>query len=175
MVREPEPVHAVGFFSVSRGGVVHQVVVYDYFDPDYYFLNLVHRPLDYEREVSRLAYNMQSFLDREEVLVNGRRVRPVVKTVSIDHRGFAEFAYVSFIIYFRGRFTRGLNSYENRYEPGVAEYDYEVYWMFPPRSRIVEVDISADYEVLGDDNILLFWVRKGDRISGYEKIVFEFY
>ncbi len=175
VLREPEPVHAQGFFSVSRRGDVNQVVVYDYYDPDYYYLKLAHRPLDYEREVARLAGNMQYFLDQEEVVVNGVRVRPVVKSVSIDHRGFAEIAYVTFIIYFKARLRKGLNTYENRYEAGVAEYDYEVYWIFPPRTRVVEVDLSADYEVLGDDNILLFWVRRGDRINGYERIVFELY
>ncbi len=172
-MREPEPIHAQGFFSVSRRGDINQIIIYDYYDPDYYYLRLAHRPIEYEKEITRLASNMQYFLDQEEIIVNGQRVRPIVKTVSIEHRGVAEIAYITFIVYFKGKFRKGLNTYENKYEAETAEYDYEVYWIFPPRSRIVEVDIAADYEVLGDNNILLFWVRKGDRINGYEKIVFE--
>ncbi len=174
-MREPEPIHAQGFFNVSRRGDINQVIVYDYYDPDYYYLRLTHRPIDYEKEIARLASNMQYFLDQEEIIINGQRVHPTVKTVSIEHRGIAEIAYITFIIYFKGKFRKGLNTYENKYEAEIAEYDYEVYWIFPPRSRVVEVDISADYEVLGDNNVLLFWVRKGDVINGYEKIVFELF
>jgi len=168
-----EPIHAQGFFIVSRRGDINQIVIYDYYDPEHYYLNLLHRPLDYEEEIKKLAANMQYYLNQEKVLINGERVKPIVKTVSIEHRGFAEIAYITFTIYFKGKLHKGLNTYENIYEAEKAEYDYEVYWIFPPRSKVVEVDIAAEYEVLGDGNILLFWVRKGDRIRGYEKIVFS--
>ncbi len=167
-----EPIHAQGFFIVSRRGDINQIIIYDYYDPEYYYLKLLHRPMDYVEEMNRLAANMQYYLDEEEVLINGEKVRPIVKSVSIEHRGFAEIAYITFIIYFKGKFRKGVNTYENKYEAEVAEYDYEVYWIFPPRSKIVEVEVAAEYEVLGDGNILLFWVRKGDKLSGYEKIAF---
>ncbi len=168
-----EPVHAQGFFVVTRRGDVHQIVVYDYYDPEGYYAKLIHRPREYEEEMNRLAANMQEFLDSEEVVINGERVYPKVVAVSLEHRGFEDSPYITFIIHFKGRLRRGLNTYENKYEEGVAEYDYEAYWIFPPRTRIVEVDVRSEYEVLGSGNILLLWARRGDKVGGYEKIVFE--
>ncbi len=167
------PVHAQGFFTVSRRGEVYEILVFDYYDPDEYYARLIHRPLDYEREMARLAANMQEELDRERVIVNGRTVRPRVQVVGLEHRGSPDSPYLTFIIYFKAPLRRGLNVYENIYEESVAEYDYEVYWMFPPRARVVEVEMETEYEVLGRGNILLLWARRGDRVGGSEKIVFE--
>ncbi len=167
------PIHAQGFFCVHRRGLVNQIIIYDYYDPKGYYAKLIHRPLDYENEMKKLAANMQYFLDQEQVLINGEKVRPIVKSVSLDHRGFMEIAYITYVIEFKGRFKRGVNTYENIYEVEVAEYDYEVYWIFPPRTKIIEVEVAAEYEILGDGNILLFWVRKGDKLKGYEKIAFK--
>ncbi len=168
------PIHAQGFFSVPpRRGYVYEVLVFDYYDPEEYYAGLVHRPLDYEEEMARLASNMQGFLDSEVIEINGRRMRPRVRSVGLEFRGDPSSPYLTFIIYFPAPLRRGVNTYLNLYGEEEAEYDYEVYWMLPPRSRFLEVEVASEYEVLGGGNILLFWARRGDRLPGREKIVFE--
>ena len=167
------PIHAQGFFSVSPSGFIHQVIVYDYWDPDEYYAKLIHRPAEYEEEMERLRAAMQEALDSEEVVVNGVRVKPEVQAVSLEHRMDPRLPYITFLITFEAPLRRGENVYENRYEEEVVEYDYEVFWLFPPRTRIVEVVTRTEYDVLGDGNILLLWARKGDRSGTYERIVFE--
>jgi len=65
--------------------------------------------------------------------------------------------------------------YENRYEPEVAEYDYAAYWIFPPGTKVIEVDMgggSEEWDVVGK-NIVAIYGRKGKKTGGYEKIVFD--
>ena len=172
-MNSPTPVFGQGIFTVSRAGEFFQVVRYDYYDPDGYYSKVMRSPVLYGEEVSRLYYNMQSLLDSEVVKVNGLKVRPRVRAVNIELSGFEEFPHITFLIYFRGRLRRGENVFENWYDEEDAEYDYEVYWFFPPRTRILEVIVSGDYDVVG--SLLYIWARKGDRIKGYERIVFEFF
>ncbi len=166
------PIHGQGFFTVDRNGLVYQVVVFDYYDPNEYYASLVHRPIDYRREMERLYASMQALLDSEKVVVNGERVYPEVYSVSFEHRGDPSLVYITFIIMFQAPIRRGENVYENWYEEEEAEYDYEVYWVFPPGSLVEEVTTRTEYEVLGDDNIVLMWARKGDKVGGYERIKF---
>jgi hypothetical protein len=168
-----QPIHAQGFFSVSPSGFIHQIIVYDYYDPEEYYAKLIHRPLEYEEEMERLRAAMQEALDEEEVIVNGVRVYPEVQAVSLEHRMDPRLPYITFLITFSAPLRRGINVYENRYEEEVIEYDYEVFWLFPPGAKVREVVTRTEYEVLGDGNILLLWARKGDRSGSYEKIVFE--
>ncbi len=168
------PIHAQGFFSVPpRRGYIYEVLVFDYYDPGEYYAGLIHRPLDYESEMARLASAMQGFLDSETIEINDRRVKARVEALSLEFRGDPAYPYLTFIIYFPAILRRGLNTYVNMYEEEKAEYDYEVYWMLPPRSRFIEVEVASEYEVLGGGNILLFWARRGDRLPGREKISFE--
>jgi hypothetical protein len=168
------PIHAQGFFSVPpRRGYIYEVLVFDYYDPEEYYAVLIHRPVEYEEEMARLTANMQGFLDSETIEINGRRSKPRVRTVSLEFRGDPSSPYLTFIIYFYADLRRGVNRYVNIYEESEAEYDYEVYWMLPPRARFIEVDVASEYEVLGDGNILLFWARRGDRLPGREEIAFE--
>lgn len=168
-----KPLHAQCFFSVSRRGEFHQFLTYDYMDPDGYYAELVHAAEEqYEEEMSRLIANMQSFLDSEVVKVNGRRVRPRVLSISMEHRGVREVPCITWLIWFKGRAKGGVNVFENFSEQEVAEYDFEVAWLFPWRSKVLEVQVPTDYEVVGG-RALFIWARKGDRVGGYEKIVFE--
>jgi len=166
------PIHGQGFFTVSRRGEFYQIVRYDYYDPEGYYVKVLKSPTLYNEEISKLASNMQSFIDSEKVIVNGLQVKPKVLMVNIEHSGFEEYPHITFLIYFKGKLTNGINVFENVYEECVAEYDYEVYWVFPPRTKILEVEVSGDFDVVG--NILYIWARRGDRIKGYEKIVFQF-
>jgi len=167
-----KPIHAQGFFIVSRNGLITQIVRFDYYDPKAYYKQLYHKPQEYEREIEKLYSNMQQALDEERVYINGERVYPKVQLVNIEHNGFEDNPYITFIINFKGKFRKGINVYENYYEDTVAEYDYEVYWVFPQRFEIVEVVSSSDYDVV-DGRIVYLWSRRGDRIKGYERIVFK--
>jgi len=170
---EPKPIFAQGFFTVSRRGDFFQIVRFDYYDPEHYYEKVMKSPILYDEEMRKLAYNMQRMLDLEEVLVNSIRVRPKVRMVNIEHSGFSDAPHITFLIYFKGSLRKGVNTFEDKYESETIEYDYEVYWFFPPKTRIVEVEMSGDIDVI--DNILYVWARRGDKIKGYEKIVFEFY
>ena len=170
--KEIKPIHGQGFFIVSRNGLITQIVRFDYYDPKKYYAQLYHRPQDYQIEIAKLQTNMQQSLNEERVYINGERVYPRVQLVNIEHNGFEDNPYITFIIQFRGKLTKGLNTYENYYEDTVAEYDYEVYWVFPYRFEVVEVVSSSDYDVI-DNRIVYLWSRRGDRIKGYERIVFR--
>ncbi|MEM3538663.1 MAG: hypothetical protein QW193_05180 [Nitrososphaerales archaeon] len=167
-----KPIHAHGFFWVSREGMVNQTIIFDYYDDKGYYYSLLHKPYEYEKEMMKLFYSMQSFLDQEKILMNNIKCKPKVLTVSLDHRGFESLPCITFLITFKSRTKIGLNKYENFYEKGVVEYDYEAYWIFPKRTKILEVESTIEYEIVAN-KILIMRARKGDKYSGYEKIVFN--
>ena len=108
----------------------------------------------------------------EKVLINGQQVNLDVKFVNIDFIGYVDLPYIVYFIKFKGALKRGVNVFEDYYDKTVAEYDYEVYWFFPERTKILEVYVDGDYDLVSN-NRLFIWVRKGDKISGYERIVFK--
>lgn len=169
---EVEPVHAYGFFSVTSRLEVYQIVVFEYIDYDRYYASISSDVERVDRELEKLAINMQQYLDREEVVVNGERVRPRVVGVNLGFRGDPEEPYLVFFIFFKGRPRRGLNYYENVYEEEVAEYPFEAYWFFPPNAKVEEVECSGTSEIMGE-NIVVIRVEEGERIAGYEKITFR--
>lgn len=171
-VSEVEPMHAIGIFSVSRRLEVYQTIIFEYLDLDRYFTSIIDNFSRLEKELSILAHNMQVFLDKEEIVINGERVRPRVIGVDIGFKGEPEEPYVAYFIFFKGKPVKGMNYYENIYEEEVAEYPFSVYWYFPPSAKIIEVEASGETEIVGD-NILIIRVNEGNKISGYEKIVFE--
>ncbi len=167
------PTYAQGMFPVALGYISYYVV-FDYDDPLGYYDVVVNDEKLYDQEVYKLYANMQESLDSEEVIVNDVRVRPKVVLVDIGFRGSKRRVYITFAIRFPAPVKPGRNVYENRYESEIAEYDYVAYWLFPPGSRILEVDMGAteeDWEIVGD-NVLVIYGRRGRRTSGYEKIVF---
>ncbi|MEM0223078.1 MAG: hypothetical protein QXT33_05755 [Thermofilum sp.] len=166
-----EPISAVGFFAVSRRLEVHQIVVFDYLDTSGEYAKLMEDEESAQRELRTLTANMQSFLDREEVVINGMRVRPRVVSVDVGFRGSPEDIYIAFFIHFKGKPVKGENYYENVYEDEVAEYPIAAYWLFPPRSRVKTVEMSGEVIMLGP-NVVAVKIEEGDRIHGYERIVF---
>ncbi len=155
---------------MHRSGHVDQVVVYEYVDPAHYYHQLRGKRL--REELSLIKRNMQYFLDQEKVLINGEDAAPRVVEVSLGFRGTPDRPYLLILIEFSGILRRGLNVYENMYEEEEAEYDYEVVWMFPPGMGVVEADVGTRYRVI-NGRILVFRVRKGARVGGYERIVFS--
>jgi len=172
--REVRPVYAQATFFVGLGYIAYYLI-FDYVDPLGYYDAVLRNERLFDEEVGKLWANMQSFLDEEEVVVNGERVRPRVVMIDIGFRGSKKRPFIVFAIRFRAPVRPGLNVYENRYEPEVAEYDYAAYWIFPPGTKVLEVDMGSggeSWDIVGK-NIVAIYGRKGKRSGGYEKIVFE--
>uniref|UniRef100_A0A7C3WKQ3 Uncharacterized protein n=1 Tax=Thermofilum pendens TaxID=2269 RepID=A0A7C3WKQ3_THEPE len=166
-----EPLSAIGFFSVSRRLEVYQVIVFDYLDTSGEYAQIVEDEERLQRELEMLSSNMQKFLDNEEVVINGKRVKPRVLSVDVGFRGTPEEVYITFFIYFKGKPVKGENYYENIYEEEVAEYPISAYWFFPPGSHVKIVDMSGDIALLAP-NIVAVKLEEGEKIQGYERIVF---
>lgn len=167
-----EPIHAHSFFTISLGGAFSQILTFDYLDREHYYYKILENEEAYRGELGNLLASMNKILEEEEIRVNGESVKAEALTVNLDFRGAAELPTLVFYIEFSGKLRKGINSYECWYEEGVAEYDYEIYWFFPKRFKIIEVDFSGEYEVLAG-RLLVIWVRRGERYRGYERIVFK--
>jgi len=171
-VGELEPMSATGIFVVTRRLEVYQTIVFDYFDSEGIYHELVEDEEKLEKELKLLASNMQGFLDEEEVILNGERVRPRVVGVDIGFKSVPEEPFITYFIFFKGKPLKGKNYYENIYENTVAEYPITAYWYFPLKSRITDVQMSGTVEIIGS-NILILRLNEGEKIYGYEKIEFE--
>ncbi|MEM1645950.1 MAG: hypothetical protein QXL96_08830 [Ignisphaera sp.] len=169
-----EPVYAQGFFYVSLGYISYYLV-FDYNDPYGYYETVLRDEKLFNDEVSKLWANMQSFLDDEQVVVNNVKVKPRIVMIDIGFRGSKRRPTIVFCIRFKAPIKIGLNIYENRYEPEVVEYDYVAYWVFPPSSRILKVDMGSGGEEwdIVSKNILVIYGYKGRKTGGYEYIEFE--
>lgn len=166
------PIHGQAFFGISQDSTFFQILVFDYLDAERSYYRLLEDEQAYRESMQNLLASMNALLSEEEILINDRRVNAEALTVNLDFRGGAERPTISFYIEFRGELRRpGENVYECMYEPGTAEYDYEVHWFLPRDSKILRVETSTSYEVYGD-RFLVMWARAGDRYDGYEKIVF---
>lgn len=98
-------------------------------------------------------------------------VRPVVVDVFIGARGTPSRSYVEYLVTFPFPIREGLNTYENYYEEEVAEYDYEILWVLPPRARVVDVHIAGTYD-MPMPNVLRVLVKRGTRVGGFEGFKF---
>ena len=163
-----------GLFFVGWNYIAYYLV-FDYHDPLGYYDTILRNERLFNEEVNKLWVNMQSFLDEEEVMINGVRVRPRVVMIDIGFRGSKRRPYIVFAIRFRAPIKPGRNVYENRYESEIAEYDYVAYWIFPPGSKVLEVNMGQgdeEWDIVGK-NIVVIYGYRGKRTGGYERIVFE--
>jgi len=167
------PKHAIGLFFVRESGLVEQVVIFKYYDHLEEYRNVVENKEKLREERVILARNMQFYLDQEEVFINDKRVYPRVVDVEVGFQGDYKHPYILFLIVFHGEFRKGVNVYENKYEPEIAEYDYRVYWVFPQGAKVLSVQIGVPYRLLDKCRILVFDVKAGMRVGGYERIEFE--
>jgi hypothetical protein len=92
---------------------------------------------------------------------------------ALGFRGSYDRPYLEFYIYFRGNLRPGVNKYEDFYEEEVAEYDYEINWLFPQGFRVLDYEFAGEGYVLGPGNILRLVVKRGLRVGNYESITFE--
>lgn len=170
--KDIEPVHAHGFIIVSIDGLFNQLLCFDYYDPSRYYASILKDRGKYEDEMDRLIDSMQYWLDKETVKVNNIVCNPKVITASLDFRGSENFPCITFFIQYKARIVPGLNVYECIYDDEEVDYDYEVYWIFPPDVEIVDVETSTEKDIV-TNNLLILWARCGDRTGGYEKILFR--
>jgi hypothetical protein len=173
MVREPLPIHAEGFFVMNIDGTVNQVTIFEYLDEDGYYRKLIKDREALLKELGVVMENMQTFLDEEVIKINGERVRARVLDVTLGFRGSLDRPYLEFYIQFRGTLKSGINKYEDFYEEEVAEYDYEINWIFPSNFKVLDYDFAGEGYVLGSGNILRLIVKRGLKVGNYESITFE--
>ncbi len=165
------PVYAEAFFKVSKDDISYYLI-FDYLDEERYYEKLFRKEEELDKEMNKLYYNMQNFLDEEKVIVNGERCRPRVRMVDLNFRNGYDRVSIVFLISFPVKLKKRGNYYENEYASEVVEYNYKVYWFFPEGSEIIEVDMEEDYEIL-DKRILVIYGKKGNKSSGYEMISFN--
>lgn len=166
-----EPVHASSFFSVSRTGEIHEQLNFEYLDLASYYRKVIHDENLLAKEVDKLAGNMQYFLDKERVEINGERVRSRVDFCDIYPKGQTDVVSVIYLIDFTGKFVSGQNVIETWLEEEQAPYDFEILWRFPIGTKISDVETTLDFDIY--DDIISLWALDGDDVGGYEKLVFE--
>jgi len=166
-----EPVHASSFFSVSKSGEIHEQLNFEYLDMDGYYKKVIRDDNLLAAEVEKLAGNMQFFLDKERVEINGERVKSRVDFCDIYLKGHTDVVSVIYLIDFTGKFVEGENVIETWLEEEEAPYDFEILWRFPMGTKIIEVETTMDFDVY--DDIISLWATEGDEVGGYEKIVFK--
>lgn len=165
-----EPTHAEAFFSVSSTGEIHERLSYDYVDEGGYYRRVLSDQELLDAEITKLSTNMQRILDAERVEINGRRTMSDVEYVDIIMRDARSLVSAIFLIDFCGQFER-INRIETWIEEEEAPYDFEIFWRFPRGTRLLEVHTQLEYDNHGD--ILSLWASTGDRVGGYERLVFE--
>lgn len=172
--RHVKPVYAQGFFYVSLGYISYYLI-FDYTDPYEYYNTIIKNEKMFNDEITKLWANMQQFLDEENVVVNGFKVSPRVIMIDIGFRGNRKKPYIVFAIRFKAPTKTGVNIYENKYASEIIDYDYVAYWIFPPGSKILKVDMGQgdeEWSIVGK-NILAIYGYKGKKTGGYEYIEFE--
>ncbi len=167
---EPVPIYGQSFISVGSDGEIKEILIFDYYDPDEQYLEIVHDQKKFDREVRRASLNLQEYLDSQRCLINNKTVSSKVVFTDICHRGSQTLVSYLFVIVSKGDFVKGENTYEVWSDEETLEYDVDVQWCFPSLTVVKEIETKLEFEVYG--NILVLWARKGDVIGGHEKIVF---
>ncbi|MEM1982231.1 MAG: hypothetical protein QW596_04705 [Sulfolobales archaeon] len=172
MIESIRPIYGQGTFVVCENGDVLQEVIFDYVDEELYYWRLMDSEEELNKELDKVVSNMQSFIDKEVVKINGKRVFPRVIGVDLGFRGFENRPYITFYITFKGSLRKGMNVYEDTYKPDSVEYDYTVTWIFTGNLKVLKAYLGVGYDVLADGRILTFSISKGFITPGYERIEF---
>lgn len=166
-----QPLHAESFFSVAKSGEIHERLCYEYTDPDHYYQRVLQEEDRFRKEIENLSANLQYYLDKERVEINGSPVRSLVHYADIFLKGESDVVAVMYLIDFSGRFTPDANRIETWLEEETAPYDFEIVWRFPIGTRQITIESLLDYEVY--DSIVVLWAEEGDDVGGYEKMEFN--
>ncbi len=165
------PLHGIGLFHVIPG-TIYYTIVFDYDDEEGEYYELLSRGgRDLEAEEKRLAEEMQREMNSERIIINGKEVRSRVVRAKVGVRETPRRSTATFFIEMPWEPVRGINVYENFYEPDTAPYDYVVYWLLPEGGRFRSYDMPGDVAVEG--RLLTARVSAGTRVPGYESLTFE--
>jgi hypothetical protein len=167
-----QPLFASSVFSVSPNLEVYQVINYDYRDSDRVYEKILDDEEALQIELEKIHSNMAEFLAAEKVYINGSRVEQKIIHVDIGLRGTPEIAYFQWVIQFQGSALAEENVLASDVEEETAEYDIEVLYLFPPRTRILDVETPMMFEIRGP--LLFVWAQKGDIVGGHEAVRFQF-
>jgi hypothetical protein len=167
-----KPIFGYGFFSVCSDGLFLQDIIFEYRDEDLEYYALLEDEDAKKEELKVLRDNMQKSLDEEKVVVNGSRISPRVLEVEVGFAGSKYRPYIRYLIGFTVPLRHGENVYRDIYEPTIAEYDYTVTWILPPRATVVRADVNVPYRV-SNGNLIRLYVKKGTYLSGFEEIIFR--
>ncbi len=170
MNEEIEPIYATSYTSLSREGEVKEILIYDYWDPEEYYFNLSQDKKSLNKEIERVWKNLQEYINSEKTTVNDEPLETTVEYANIGFRGNEKQPYIYFLMFSEARFRAGENTYEVKYEREELEYDALSIWSFPAGSKVIEAESDLRYVISG--NYLIFTGRKGDVLSGHEKICF---
>jgi hypothetical protein len=171
---DPIPLHANSIYNISLGGSVTQTLFFDYYDPNAIYDKLSHDQKNHQMEISTLWKNLQYYLDREIIHVNGQITKQKIVHVNYDHHGLRNLPYIYWIIRWDGSsFQLGKNIIESIADKETAKYDFEIVWVFPEETRISVVQTNLHHEIM--DSILSLWGRKGEIVGGKEIISFELF
>jgi hypothetical protein len=165
-----EPVHADSFYSVSSTGEIHERLCFEYLDMDRYYSKVLRDERLLADEVEKLAGNLQFFLDKERVEINGMDAKSKVDYCDIFLKGTTDVVAVVYLIDFAGHLHKGSNKIETWVEEEAAPYDFEILWRFPRGTRITEIETILEYEIYED--ILSLWALEGEDVGGYERMIF---
>lgn len=124
------------------------------------------------REQDVLGGNMQTFLNKEKNIVNGKKVRPKVVHVDISYESNPRFIIFSWLIQWSGKESdseSGMHAYESSVDPAVLEYNVQSYYHFPDNAKIMNITSSLAHEVI-EDHIIIYKASKGDKVRSSEKI-----
>ena len=164
------PLNAEADFYVSKNGI-SELLVYNYLDEEYFYHKLCASE-NYDSEMNKINDNMQFYLDQDKVLVNHEEKRMKLSEVELKFKdGLSEYPQLNFMILIRCKLKEGNNIIEFDMEDEIAPYDFLIKYHFPHGSEIVEVESLLSFKII--DNKLIMTAKKGDRVGGYEKIVFK--
>ncbi|AFZ70712.1 hypothetical protein Calag_0989 [Caldisphaera lagunensis DSM 15908] len=163
------PIYGTGIFNVAKESI-HYTIMFDYYDANKEYYNLIKRQSNKINEEKRLKEEMQKEINTEKTIINGNHVFPVIKYAKIGYK-IPKISFVVFYIEIPFNLIKGKNTYENIYEETTAEYDYFVTWILPRCGKFIKIDSQGIYDIYG--NYSFIFIQKGMKISGYESIVFE--
>ena len=165
------PLNAEADFYVSKNGI-SELLVYNYLDEKNVYQKLCASE-NYDNEMNRIKDNMQFYLDQDTVLINHEEKRMKLSEVDLKFKdGLPEYPQLNFMILIRCTLKDGNNVIEFDMEDEIAPYDFLIKYHFPHGSKIVEVESLLSFKII-DNNKIIMTAKKGDRVGGYEKIIFK--
>ncbi|MFX1467005.1 MAG: hypothetical protein ACFFA5_11090, partial [Promethearchaeota archaeon] len=146
-------------------------LIYNYFDEKQVYQKLC-ASNNFDEEMDKIKDNMQYFLDQDRVLVNHEEKRMKLREVELKFKDrLPEYPQLNFMIIIRCKLKEGNNVIEFYMEDEIAPYNFQIKYHFPHGSEIIEVESLLSFKII--DNKIIMAAKKGNRVGGYEKIIFK--